>query len=108
MSLLEFTTAPARPVGPGESAPDVAAKIFDPLKYCIFTTLSLLAWLFGPAIVVTATSAIGLAAYWTARRAGLTRSRCVLGDTRLVMLYLAAAFLGGAWSIVWRVAALVK
>jgi hypothetical protein len=103
MSLREFTTAPARMTQPADAplASDDAG-VFDPLKYCIFTTVALLAWLVGPAIMVAVMSAIGLAAYWTARRAGLTRSRCVLGDTRLVMLYLAAAFAAGLGSIVWR------
>ena len=34
---------------------------------------------------------LGLWAYARARRQGLLRSRCVLGDTRLVMAYLGAA-----------------
>jgi hypothetical protein len=103
MSLREFTTAPVRATQPDDTplAAD-GATIFDPLKYCIFTTLALLAWLVGPAVVVAVMSAMGLTAYWNARRAGLTRSRCVLGDTRLVMLYLAAAFLAGLGAVVWR------
>src|SRR3954465_2858746 len=103
MSPREFTTAPARPGQPsdGHLAGD-EAQVFDPLKYCIFTTLGLLAWLVGPAIVVTVMSAIGLAAYWTARRAGLTRSRCVLGDTRLVMLDRVIAFIAGLVGIISR------
>jgi len=38
---------------------------------------------------------LGLWAYARARRQGLTRSRCILGDTRLVMGYLGLAFLLG-------------
>lgn len=110
MSLREFTTAPPRARLDDESpaASSAAAGAgFDPLRYCIFTTLGLIAWIAGPAVVVAAASALGVAAYWRARRAGLTRSKCVLGDTRLVMLYLALAFvvstvsigvrIGGAW-----------
>jgi hypothetical protein len=110
MSLREFTTAPPRAPLDGEStagAPAAAAAVFDPLRYCIFTTLGIIAWIAGPAVVVAAASAFGVAAYWRARRAGLTRSKCVLGDTRLVMLYLGVAFvasivsigvhIGGAW-----------
>jgi hypothetical protein len=97
MSLREFTTAPPRHDAS-------ATPTFDPLRYCIFTTIALLAWLFGPAVIVVAISAIGLAAYWRAWRAGLTRSRCVLGDTRLVMLYLALACAGGLASLIYRFA----
>jgi hypothetical protein len=104
MPRREFTTAPPRVVV-GEVGPTVVERdaIFDPLRYCIFTTLALLAWIAGPAIVVAGTSAVGVAAYWRARRAGLTRSRCVLGDTRLVIAYLAMAFVGSAIAIGVRV-----
>lgn len=98
MSLREFTTAPPRREASTPSAP----AVFDLLRFCIFTTLAVLAWLLGPAVMVTATSAAGLAAYWRAWRAGLTRSRCVLGDTRLVMAYLAACFIAGAASLIYR------
>lgn len=75
------------------------AARFDPLRYCIFTTVALLAWWLGP-IAVAAMSALGLAAYGRAWRAGLRRSRCLLGDTRLVIAYLAAAFLGSTMVVV--------
>ena len=95
--MPEFTTAPPRAPRDGEAIASIATpQIFDPLRYCIFTTLALLAWLAGPIPIVMATSAVGLAAYYRARREGLTRSRCVLGDTRLVMAYLAVAFVAGA------------
>lgn len=92
------TGVPGRPV-PGE-APQEAP--FDPLKLCIFTTVALLAWIFGPfAVVVFA--ALGLAGYWKAHQAGLTRSRCYLRDVRLVLAYLGlvlvAALAGAAWTI---------
>ncbi len=32
---------------------------------------------------------LGFTGYWKARRAGLARSKCVLGDTRIVLGYLA-------------------
>ena len=65
--------------------------MYDPLRFCIFTTIALLAWIASPPVVVAVIAGIGVAAYIRARRAGLTRSRCVLGDTRLVIAYLAAA-----------------
>ena len=61
---------------------------YDPLRLCVYATVALLAWLFGPwAVLVFA--ALGFAGYVRARRAGLKRSKCVLRDTRLVLAYLA-------------------
>ena len=97
MSLREFTTAPPRD---DPATPPMPGQVFDPLRYCIFTTIALIAWLLGPAIAVLLTSALGIGAYWRAWRAGLTRSRCVLGDTRLVMLYLVVAFVAASASLV--------
>ena len=67
----------------------------DPLRFCIFTTIALLAWALSPPVVVTVLGGAGLWAYARARRQGLLQSRCILGDTRLVMAYLAAACLLG-------------
>lgn len=99
MPSREFTTAPSRR-DEGAVLPSGGRTTFDPLRYCIFTTIALLAWLVGPAVMVMAMSAFGIAAYSNAMRLGLTRSRCVLGDTRLVMLYLLAAFVAALASLV--------
>jgi len=57
------------------------------LRLCVFSTVALLGWLLGPwALVVFASVAV--VGYARARRAGLLRSRCKLGDTRLVLAYL--------------------
>lgn len=91
-----------QPTYPGSAAPastpePEAAHTFDPLRYCIFTTIALLAWAVGPAPVVMAMSGLGLLAYGGAWRRGLRQSRCVLGDVRIVLGYLGVAFvLGGA------------
>jgi len=53
----------------------------------VYTTVALLACLLGP-LAVLAFAGIAIAGYTRARRAGLLRSRCKLGDTRLVLLYL--------------------
>jgi len=53
----------------------------------VYATIALLAWVFGPWAVL-GFAALGFAGYWRARRAGLTRSKCVLRDTRLVLGYL--------------------
>ena len=72
----------------------------DPLRLCIYATVALLGWVLGP-VAVLAFAGIGFAGYVSARRAGLTRSRCFLRDTRLVLAYLAVLALAGAGGIVW-------
>lgn len=78
------------------SANTEGADVFDPIRYCVFTTIALIAWLFGAPAAVMLTSGIGLLAYWHSWRRGLRVSKCFLRDPRLVMLYLAAAFVAGA------------
>jgi len=85
------------PKYPSPSAP------FDPLRLCIYSTIALLAWLLTPAAVMAGFSGVALAAYWRARRQGLVRSRCKLGDTRLVMTYLGVLFVAGVGFTVYRV-----
>jgi len=63
------------------------STVYDPLRLCVYATIAVLAWLIGPAVVLIF-AAVGFVAYWRARRAGLTRSKCVLRDTRLVLGYL--------------------
>ncbi len=88
------------------TSPPTAA--YDPLRFCIFTTIGLLAWALSPPVVVAAMGGLGLAAYYRAWRRGLHRSRCVLGDTRVVMGYLALAFLLGAAATVRSLAHFVS
>ena len=61
---------------------------YDPLRLCVLTTVALLAWLLGPA-VVGGLALLGFLGYLRARREGLTTSRCILRATRLVLVYLA-------------------
>lgn len=71
---------------------------FDPLRLCVYTTVALLAWAFGPwAVAFFAT--LGLVGYGRAYRQGLVRSRCKLGDTRLVLAYLALVLAGALFAI---------
>ncbi len=87
-------------INSGGQPPGVAeAKPFDPLRLCIFATISLLGWMFGPLAVVVF-AGVGFAGYWKARQAGLTRSRCYLRDTRLVLGYLFLLAAAGAWGLV--------
>ena len=70
-------------------------KPYDPIRFCVFTTIALIAWIFGPPIAVTLMSGLGLWAYANAWRQGLRESKCVLRDPRLVMGYLGTAFVAG-------------
>ncbi len=79
-------------VGSAEEAP------FDPLKLCVFATVALLGWLLGPWALL-GFALLAVAGYARARRAGLLRSRCKLGDTRLVLLYLVVLAVAAAVGI---------
>jgi hypothetical protein len=68
---------------------------YDPLRLCVFATVALLGWLMGP-VALLGFAVLGLVGYLRAYRAGLTRSRCFLRDTRLVIGYLAVLALAGA------------
>jgi hypothetical protein len=69
---------------------------YDPLRLCVFATVALLGWVLGPWALL-GFSLLAAVGYGRARRAGLLRSKCKLGDTRLVLLYLVLlAFAAGA------------
>ena len=100
MSTSDFTGLNRYDETVGDPAPP-----FDPLRLCIYTTVAVIACLLGP-IAVLAFSGIAIAGYARARRAGLLRSRCKLGDTRLVLLYLSviavlAAVATPFWVMFW-------
>ncbi|GJG87821.1 hypothetical protein tb265_30020 [Gemmatimonadetes bacterium T265] len=87
---------------PNAGPPPPAGVAADPLRFCVFTTVALLAWVLGP-VVVAAMAGLGLVAYARAVRGGLTESRCVLRRPRLVLLYLACACAVGAGVVAWHV-----
>ncbi|MFF2495505.1 hypothetical protein [Agromyces sp. NPDC058064] len=60
---------------------------YDPLRLCVFTTIALITCVLGP-IALAVFAGIAIAGYAKARRAGLLRSKCKLGDTRNVLAYL--------------------
>jgi hypothetical protein len=83
----------------------IPVGIKDPLPFCIWTTVALLAWICSPPLTVALFGALGLRAYWRAWRAGLDYSKCILRDVRLVMLYLG---LLTATGIGWTIVSLVR
>jgi hypothetical protein len=84
-------------------APGTPRRPYDPLRLCVYATVALIAWLLGP-LAVAGFAALGFAGYWRARRAGLTRSNCVLRDTRLVLGYLGLLAVAGVVGTAWRLA----
>lgn len=81
------------------------APPFDPLRLCVFTTVALIACVLGP-IAVLGFAVIAIAGYAKARRQGLMRSKCKLGDTRLVLAYLSVIAVASAvgipfWVMLW-------
>ena len=78
---------------------DTEAPPYDPLRLCIFATIALLGWLLGP-VALLGFAVLGLVGYTKAYRAGLTTSKCLLRDTRLVIGYLALLAVAGAAGIV--------
>jgi hypothetical protein len=75
------------------------APPYDPLRLCIFATIALLGWALGP-VALLGFAALGLVGYTKAYRAGLTRSKCFLRDTRLVIGYLSLLAVAGAAGVV--------
>jgi hypothetical protein len=78
---------------------------FDPLRLCVYATVALIACVLGP-IALLGFSILAITGYAKARRAGLLRSRCKIGDTRLVLVYLsvlatAAAIATPFWVTFW-------
>ena len=80
-----MTTLPPQASRPLTEPPP--AEVYDPLRLCIFATVALLGWLLGP-FALLFFAGLGFLGYVKARRAGLSRSKCVLRDTRLVLGYL--------------------
>lgn len=77
-----------RLVEPDRVDPDHVPELpDDPLRLCVFATVALLAWLTGP-LALLGFALLGAAGYLRARRRGLLRSQCLLGDPRLVLAYL--------------------
>ena len=73
---------------------------YDPLRLCVFATVALVTWLLGP-VAVAFFAILGVVGYARARRSGLLRSRCKLGDTRLVLAYLGVVALAGLAGTAW-------
>jgi hypothetical protein len=70
----------------------------DPLRLCVFATVALLGWALGP-VALLGFAVLAIVGYSNARRGGVLRSRCKLGDTRLVLAYLVALALAAVAGI---------
>ena len=83
------TGIPERPIpgSPTGAETNEGSAPFDPLRLCIYTTIAVITWVAGP-FAVLAFAGLGLAGYWKAHQAGMTRSKCYLRDVRLVLAYL--------------------
>jgi hypothetical protein len=89
-----------RLVEPDRAGPTGRPEPYDPLRLCIFATVALLGWLLGP-VALLFFAVLGIVGYGKARRAGLLRSRCLLGDTRNVLGYLGVLALLAAAGVAW-------
>jgi hypothetical protein len=87
----------------GERPQSAPPPVRDPLSLCVYATVALLGWIFTPGLVAAVFGFLGLHAYARAWRAGLRRSDCILGDPRLVMLYLGLLGTAGLGWTLWRI-----
>jgi len=85
-----------QPVAPAQTT-------FDPIRFCVYTTVALLSWLVSPPVMVMIMSGLGLWAYSRAMRDGLTRSKCVLRKPKLVLFYLGTVFVAGAIGLAFEI-----
>lgn len=93
-------TQAARTAAP--APPPALPALRDPLPYCIYSTVALIAWLVSPPLALAFFALLGLRAYGKAWRAGLRRSNCLLRDPRLVLAYLSLLFIAGSVITVWN------
>ncbi len=90
----------------GALARPLPPAVPDPIRFCVWTTVALLAWLLSPPVAAALFAAAGIVAYARAYRRGLRQSDCILRDVRLVMLYLALVAALGLAAAAWRAWAL--
>ncbi len=87
MTTLGSSAGRSSEIRPPDHGDPAASTPYDPLRLCIFATVAALGWLLGP-VALLLFAVLGFTGYWKAWRAGLTRSKCLLGDTRIVLGYL--------------------
>lgn len=85
-----------------EVAPTGGPSVPDPLRYCIWATLALLALLLSPGVLLIWFGGLGFWRYRRAHRAGLRTTECWLREPRWAMLYLAVLALVGMVVTAWR------
>lgn len=82
--------------------------VFDPIRYCVFTTVAIIAWVFSAPVAVVLMSGLGLWAYVDAYRKGLRQTKCVLRDPRLTIAYLMLAFAAGLTALAFALVRLLS
>ena len=90
-----------------QGAPAGRATVKDPLPYCIYTTVCLIAWVVSPPLALAFFAGLALRKYWRAWQAGLSKSDCLLGDPRRVMVYLGVLMVAGAGATLWQLIGVV-
>jgi hypothetical protein len=79
-----------------------ASLVPDPLPYCIWATVALLAWLMTPPLAMAVFGTLGVLAYARAHRQGRRQTDCLLRSTRVAIGYLALVALAGAGVFGWQ------
>ncbi|MEP6494953.1 MAG: hypothetical protein ABJF01_19865 [bacterium] len=98
--MTAFVSAPER-----DALGSASKASLDPLRFCVYTTVAVLAWIVSAPVMMMAMSGLGFWMYSRAIRGGLTTTKCVLKRPRLVLGYLAAVFLAGAGGAAFKIAA---
>jgi hypothetical protein len=100
MSVLH-DAAPA-----GEAERPRAAS--DTVRACTMTLVALVAWVITPPAAVLVFSTVGLVGVLRAHRADKVVGHCSLGRPKLIVAYLSAAWVLGAWFTVAELSALMS
>lgn len=79
----------------------------DTVRACTMTLVALIAWVITPPAAVLLFATVGLVGVARAHRAEKVIGHCSLGRPKLIVAYLAIAWLLGAWFTVAEVASLM-
>jgi len=80
----------------------------DAVRACTMTLVALIAWVITPPAAVLLFATVGLIGVVRAHRADKVIGHCSLGRPKLIVAYLAVAWLLGAWFTIAEVSALMS